>query len=165
MDIYEYVHPDDVEKVLSISVIAMKAGDMVDFFPDKLMRFSIDYRILNAQGKYIRIVRQTTMLEKTGDNKLYTSLAHCFDISNYKKEGEIEFSWDGVGKDVFYDLLRKEWPVSFQKNNSSLTYREDQIYNLCLKGFSSKQISDKLCISIHTINTHRKNIKKKLKQF
>ncbi|HXB42128.1 MAG TPA: response regulator transcription factor [Bacteroidia bacterium] len=41
--------------------------------------------------------------------------------------------------------------------------REIEIIKLIALGLSNKQIADKLCLSLHTINTHRKNILQKLK--
>ncbi len=41
--------------------------------------------------------------------------------------------------------------------------REVEIIKLIATGLSNKQIADKLCLSLHTVNTHRKNILQKLK--
>jgi DNA-binding CsgD family transcriptional regulator len=43
-----------------------------------------------------------------------------------------------------------------------LTAREREILNLITKGYSNRQISERLFISLHTMTTHRKNILKKL---
>lgn len=43
-------------------------------------------------------------------------------------------------------------------DNYELSDRESEVLVLVAQGFSSKEIADKLCISIHTVNTHRKNI-------
>lgn len=49
-----------------------------------------------------------------------------------------------------------------KKNDSSeLTKRETDILILVAKGMMSKEIADKLNISIHTVISHRKNITKK----
>jgi DNA-binding NarL/FixJ family response regulator len=40
--------------------------------------------------------------------------------------------------------------------------REVEIIQLVAEGLSNKQIADKLCISVHTVTTHRKNIMSKL---
>jgi len=45
--------------------------------------------------------------------------------------------------------------------NSVLTKRETEILALIAKGFLSKQIADKLKISINTVNNHRRNILEK----
>lgn len=46
-------------------------------------------------------------------------------------------------------------------DNSDLTKRETDILILVAKGMMSKEIADKLNISIHTVISHRKNITKK----
>lgn len=42
--------------------------------------------------------------------------------------------------------------------NYELSDRETDVLVLVAKGMSSKEIADKLNISIHTVNSHRKNI-------
>ncbi len=44
----------------------------------------------------------------------------------------------------------------------SLSERELEIITLIAEGDTNMQIADKLCLSAHTVNTHRKNIMKKL---
>lgn len=48
-------------------------------------------------------------------------------------------------------------------NPSVLTERETEIIKLIGEGFTTIKIAQKLKVSVHTINTHRKNISKKLK--
>lgn len=43
-----------------------------------------------------------------------------------------------------------------------LTGREMEILRLIQRGFLSKEIADKLCISIHTVHIHRQNLLRKL---
>ena len=47
-------------------------------------------------------------------------------------------------------------------NPIRLSDRETEIVRLVAEGFAAKQIADQLCLSIHTVNTHRKNIMAKL---
>ncbi|MCM1490942.1 MAG: LuxR C-terminal-related transcriptional regulator [Muribaculum sp.] len=44
----------------------------------------------------------------------------------------------------------------------TLSSREREIVKLVAKGFSNKEIADKLCLSFHTVTTHRRNISEKL---
>jgi len=46
--------------------------------------------------------------------------------------------------------------------NHSLSAREAEVLKWLSTGYSTKKIADKLNISIHTVNAHRKNIMKKL---
>jgi len=52
--------------------------------------------------------------------------------------------------------------IPFSCEPVSLSSRELEIIQLIAKGLTSKEMSEKLFISYHTINTHRKNILKKL---
>ena len=42
--------------------------------------------------------------------------------------------------------------------NYELSEREREVLILVAQGLSSKEIADRLCISIHTVNSHRKNL-------
>lgn len=44
------------------------------------------------------------------------------------------------------------------EENYELSDREREVLIAVAQGLSSKEIADKLCISIHTVNSHRKNI-------
>ena len=58
---------------------------------------------------------------------------------------------------------KKSKKTSSSKNAiPNLTKREREIVNLFCKGLSCSQISEELFISFHTVDSHRKNIEKKL---
>ena len=44
----------------------------------------------------------------------------------------------------------------------TLSNREREIVRLVAQGLSNKEIADKLCLSFHTVTTHRRNISEKL---
>ncbi|MBC7195958.1 MAG: helix-turn-helix transcriptional regulator, partial [Deferribacterales bacterium] len=63
------------------------------------------------------------------------------------------------------------WLMSYKNNKLTpdtpasdigLTYTENQVCELIKIGFSTKEIAEKLNVSIDTVHTHRKNIRKKL---
>ena len=56
---------------------------------------------------------------------------------------------------------RKDPPKEEQKIET-LSDREKEIVACIAKGMSYKEIADQLCLSIHTVNTHRRNISNKL---
>ena len=47
-------------------------------------------------------------------------------------------------------------------NATILTERESEITALVAKGLTNKEIANQLCLSHHTVHSHRKNIIKKL---
>ena len=47
-------------------------------------------------------------------------------------------------------------------SQTELSDREKEIVGLLVRGMKNKEIADKLFISVHTVQTHRKNISRKL---
>lgn len=80
------------------------------------------------------------------------------------------------GEQYFCDNIKKKMFDSFSTTNSNgfsntningvpvanITKRELEILQLVVKEFTTKEISEQLTISVNTIDTHRKNIMKKL---
>jgi DNA-binding NarL/FixJ family response regulator len=58
-------------------------------------------------------------------------------------------------------LVHKEVSPT-DKGVGMLSQREKEVLQLIAEGFSTNEIADKLAISIHTVNSHRKNMLKKL---
>jgi DNA-binding CsgD family transcriptional regulator len=50
----------------------------------------------------------------------------------------------------------------FMENSRELSAREKEVLQLIVIGLMNKEIADKLCISLNTVLTHRKNISSKL---
>jgi len=43
-----------------------------------------------------------------------------------------------------------------------ITRREREVLILLARGFSTKEIADRLCISVHTVENHRRNLMEKM---
>lgn len=67
---------------------------------------------------------------------------------------------DYFGKDIAQIICNANPLQLAQRNN--FTQRELDIISLATKGLSTKQIADNLNVSIHTINTHKNHIFRKL---
>lgn len=52
--------------------------------------------------------------------------------------------------------------IYLPENQSQITDREVEIVKLLSNGYNSKEIGDMLFISEHTVNTHRRNMVRKL---
>ena len=68
----------------------------------------------------------------------------------------------GKSADVFNVILGNEGNEEHLLRFQSLSNREKEILKFVSQGLNSRAISDTLCISIHTVRTHRKRIKQKL---
>lgn len=106
---------------------------------------------------------------KTADfeAKWYVSSASLKKNENGTLQKIVVFTYDlellGEDKEKLYQVIKD---MDFLKNNynkvSLLTKRETEILGLMAVGRTSIEIGVKLFISEHTVNTHRKNINKKL---
>ncbi|MDK2771133.1 MAG: helix-turn-helix transcriptional regulator [Flavobacterium sp.] len=88
-------------------------------------------------------------------NKLHLNENQYFNVANFACD------MGGIGKvltSIFEGLQENQ--VGFQQFQS-LTKQEKIILNLIVTGYTYNEIANQLCISSHTVLTHRKNIYKK----
>ncbi len=151
------VHPDDI-------LVLEKNGGYIYGLIDKGI-ISIDdyklineYRVLNKEGVYIRVIEQHQVIERDEEGALWLSLG-VMDISPDQNE------FNGVKSQIINYRTGETFSVqSFMREleHSPLSSRETEVLQMVGEGMSSKEISAKLFISIHTVNTHRQRILEKL---
>jgi DNA-binding CsgD family transcriptional regulator len=149
------VHPDDKKYLLNYELRSITFFKTLDFDKIKKYKAQYDFRIKAKDGKYVRILQQTIQIDYD-ENNFYRSLGIHTDISHIKKDGEPCFSIIGLdGEPSYYNL---QDPAVFTKSYDLFTKREREILKYIVEGISSKTIATDLNISLHTVNTHRKNI-------
>lgn len=87
------------------------------------------------------------ILKNTGKQELINAINRINDNSTY-------YSTEVLN--IMMTRLKKQ--KSIEENIAILTPREIEILRLIMEEFSSEEIADKLFISKHTVDTHRKNI-------
>ena len=93
------------------------------------------------------------ILKRTGKEELETAILKVMEGKKYFSQTIIEELSNSPDED-----LNNNNPSFIQH----LTEREIEILRLIAQEFSSNEISDKLCISISTVETHRRNLFQKL---
>ena len=153
IDIEKLVYPDDWEVVRRID---KKVWEFLNTLPEEeklAYKYIYELRVLE-RGKYVRMIYQMRILAFKEDNFLAMGIIDIapeqsantsvrFQIKNCLTDEVVPFTIESVT-----DLL--------------LTPREREILALAKEGMFSKEISEKLNISIHTVNRHRQNILEKL---
>jgi DNA-binding CsgD family transcriptional regulator len=152
---FNALHPDDyrinIEAPLKY-IEYLKSIPQSERYDYKLVS---DYRLKVSSGEFIRVIEDMTLLETDDNDNPWLVLAIC-DLSvdqNIKRNSGAILVKSKEGRIVF-NIGNCEALMPF----SILTKREFEILKLIAKGNASKQIADKLCISINTINNHRRNI-------
>lgn len=151
----KYIHPSDLQ-----SLIERKFYNLCFLFDVPILhkydyKEIYQYRIKSAD-RYIWVIEQQQVLHLDEYNNTRITLS-IIDISPNQREDN-KFASDILNYKTGEILsLDKIPPITIL-----LTERETEILKMIQNGFLSKEISDKLSISFHTVNTHRQNILKKL---
>ena len=152
-------HPEDLE------TMSIKEPLIFEFLynyvkPTDIPHYKVSYinRLKNFDGTYKKILHQSSTISVSNDNKIEKTFCVETDVShlNIPMSNTITFLGINGRKSYICDDLKSFKPLEKRKIN--LTRRELQVVSLTSKGFSSKEIAEKLNVSVHTIYTHKRNI-------
>ncbi|MCX6270791.1 MAG: response regulator transcription factor [Bacteroidetes bacterium] len=154
--INERIHPDDLYCMLDAGLYFLKYGLTIPVEKRRESKLVNTYRVLNEKNKYIRVIEQQICIENDIRGNAWLSL------------GIIDISPDQSPDAPFRSRLidtRSGAIYLFPPQNKEdmLTSREKEILQLIANGLISKQIADRLYISVNTVNTHRQRILEKLR--
>jgi DNA-binding NarL/FixJ family response regulator len=95
--------------------------------------------------------------------KLIGIVTNCFQREQGNLFEDLIYLTDSV-ENIIGIIQKHLYPTTHKMklSGAKLTSRELNVLGLLIKGYSNKQISAELHISIHTVVTHRKNITSKL---
>lgn len=153
-----FIHPEDLERLFISGNYFLKFGIDLDPEERKDYKLSNDFRIKNAQKKYVRVIKQYSVLENDPLGNVWLSLG-VINISpddDTQKPVRSKMINNKTGE-IFYFPFSDD---AIQK--SPISEREIQVLELISKGLPSKSIAEKLFISVHTVNTHRQRIIEKM---
>ena len=155
------IHPEDLEKWLKA------LNELMEFTLEHIKEedrqkanYTWNYRIKNADDVYVNLIQNTTPLALDSHGKPIIGLAHYtvlhsdikMDISASAKLLNDQNEYETIYFNNYGQKLLSE----------GISNRERDVIRLLVLDFSSKEISQKLNISSHTVDTHRRNILKKL---
>lgn len=150
------IHPEEKHK---LAVFGLSAFKMFNAFTseEKLSHKVVyEYRMKNAENNYVRLVEQYQILELDPSGQVWL-LMSIVDVSpNQEPEAPVKCQLLNFKTGQFIPMDVES------KTDLELTKRELEILRLVRQGLLSKEISDKLSISVHTVNTHRQRFLEKL---
>ena len=153
LNIENLVHPDDLEVVRRID---KKVWEFLDTLPEEeklTYKYIYEMRVLD-RGKYVRMIYQMRLLAFKDDNFLAMGMIDL--APEQSANSSVRFQTKNC-------LTDEVVPFTIESaTDVLLTPREREILALAKEGMFSKEISEKLNISIHTVNRHRQNILEKL---
>ncbi|MGZ3885451.1 MAG: LuxR C-terminal-related transcriptional regulator, partial [Bacteroidia bacterium] len=136
---------------------------------------SVDLKQLTRKHKTLKILAITEPMRKDEMKSALASGVNSYLLKECDRDEIIEAITTTLNNETFLcgkvaSILTQDAEVaitsslirSFSCNGVTVTEREIEIVKLIAEGYSNKQIADKLVLSTHTVNTHRKNIMNKL---
>jgi len=114
-----------------------------------------------------KMIRQAHPAIKIMVMSSYSNMISAADVDGYLlKDTDSELLIESIKKIVWHNekIFHKDFQTAekYDFNKSIVSKREKEIINFISKGFTTDEIAEKLCISKHTVETHRKNIFNKL---
>lgn len=157
---YKYMHPDYVD--FAFQGCHALTFDYLYSLPleqRKSVSFTKDFLYLVHEKEYVRVLQKGMVLEMNAQGGIIKTLHLISVITHLKKNDAANliiktpagaftiYNYDAAGKTItLLGILNK---------------REKEIFALLAKGLSTIEIAKHLFLSIHTIDTHRRNLLKK----
>lgn len=150
------IHPDDKYDLAVLGLSTLKLFRELSS-DEKLNHKAVyEFRMLNSRGKYVRVIDQYQVLELDATGQIWLMMS-TIDLSPNQNEES------SVKGQIHNFRTGNIMPSSAEtKPGLELTKRELEILKYVKQGMLSKEISDKLFISVHTVNTHRQRLLEKL---
>ncbi|WP_162415538.1 LuxR C-terminal-related transcriptional regulator [Cyclobacterium roseum] len=133
---FQKIRPDELAGIRPVFESLIQNPD---FFNGRNSVPSFSYHIQDAYRKWYLIQHQVSLLIKSYNELI---ISYLYDVTN--KE---------CIENTFY-----RFRFSVQQKNCGISNREMEVLFLIGEGFSSRQIADRLYISIHTAISHRKHL-------
>jgi len=154
------MHPEDLAHLNKVSwqfFGLILRVDLVWREQMKYIKLIMDYRTIGKDGNYVRVIEQHKLLELDQSGNVWLSMS-VLDLSP-------DQDLNSICRYRLVNTLTGElyhFPSVESITEQKLSFREKEILQLLAKGLISKQIADKLFISVNTVNTHRQRIIEKL---
>ncbi|MEW4925035.1 LuxR C-terminal-related transcriptional regulator [Algibacter sp. 2305UL17-15] len=159
----DIMHPDDLASMPEKETFATSFlfGDITK---DQLPDYKVVYlmRLKHINGSYKTILHQAQCLIPSKDGKVEKVLGVHTDVTYLNAPFDNRISFISHKHPSFHYRATKTGYKLIEKESHKFSKRELEIIDLLAKGKQAKEISKILYISILTVNTHKRNIFKKV---
>jgi DNA-binding CsgD family transcriptional regulator len=160
---YRRMHPEDLPVVLDTVTRTLRFLYLLPAAERKDYKLGFDFRIRRLDGQVIRLLQQVLVLELDARGNIWLVLA----VNDLVQSGSLETpaarSLRNLRSGKEYLFVAEEEPAAAGAPKPCLTKREIEVLGLVAVGLASREIADRLYISVATVNNHRQRILEKMR--
>jgi len=149
-------HPDDISRHSLARTKLFNLGQELFIAGEGIRIISTNFRTRHVTDNYLNMLVQCYLFYTDTPYKTVFSLQVITDISWFRKLQQGFHFY--VGNDISVFRLPDE---DLLLTGNIFSDREYEILKMIASGISSEQIAKQLFLSVHTVNTHRRNILRK----
>lgn len=155
---FSRAHPDHFNALVQINQFAASFFSSCNPAYYKTSALSANFLYKNGNGEYVQVLQRISVLElnDTGAPALFISFGHY--VGHIKKAGYVDAVISSPAGIFIYNYNFAQKCLGEPKTFSE---QEKKILDLLAQGDDTKGIAQKLFISPHTVDTHRRNLIKK----
>jgi DNA-binding CsgD family transcriptional regulator len=152
------IHPEDYTILLDTYQKALCFLESLHIAEKKDYKLIYNFRAKGNDGKYYPIIEQVVILELDKKGKIWLLLAISDFLPSKGKMEKASRQLINIKTNTLYLFSNN----SDYNEKQVLSTREMEVLGLVSKGFASKEIAEKLFISVNTVNNHRQHILEKI---
>jgi DNA-binding CsgD family transcriptional regulator len=156
---FSHMHPEDVSPYQLAMQRCHKYMAELPEYERHYYTTSLDYRLQRKDGAYIHLLQQMVCMEYDHKGAPLFSLEKCTSITHWEKHQHMTLSIIGPNRQrnhVFYPNKQ-----IMSKEKYLFSPAELRILKLISQGMTSHEVAEFLNLSFNTVNTHRRNMRKK----
>jgi DNA-binding CsgD family transcriptional regulator len=154
---HQIIRPNDLPFVLETENKAFHFFKNLPTPEKKDYKLVYDFRVKNTTGVYMRFIHQFVVLEQDKSGKSWLVLIVTDLIEQRATNSRPQRRMINIKTGKLHLFNNDD---DFNSDNL-LTKRETEVLNLIAQGLDSQQISERLFISVNTVNNHRQSILRK----
>ena len=158
------IHPDDQGFLAAAISMSVKVQETMSEKRPESVRLNIYCRMLDADSKYRWVLIQFPKKYFDKNGQIVSTLILTTDLSHLQIELNCMMTLIDPSENEFNFFSASIEYQSFSPMNvPNVSIREHEILLLMTKGLNSPEIAKKLFLSYHTVENHKRNLRKKTK--
>jgi DNA-binding CsgD family transcriptional regulator len=153
--VFSTVYPEDVRRLKDLHKALFDYYYSLPVSERKDYKYVWQVRVVRKDGQPIWIMQQGSFIDIESNGKPMITFDILTDTTQFKKDNCITLT---MFKNVNDPKLKLYFPLA---GGEPFTKREIELIGFLSEGLSSKEIAERLFISPHTVDTHRRNMLKK----